>query len=135
MNIAVVGSRELEDYNIVEDVLFASVNIDEDTIISGGARGADQLAEHFANQNNIPKIIHKPDYVKYTKWTAPKERNTLIVNDADYMIAFWDGKSGGTKDSIDKAKEKGIQVLIITVDIVKKKRKRYTELDGMMKAE
>jgi hypothetical protein len=135
MNIAVVGSRDLVDYKIVEDVLFSTVNPEGDVIVSGGAKGADQLAEHFANENSIPKIIHRPNYDEYGK-AAPFVRNQLIVDDADYMVAFWDGVSKGTKDSIDKAKKKGIQVLHIQITIPKeKKRKKYVEIKGNMKVE
>ena len=114
MNIGVVGSRNLEDYDVVEAVLISSVNPKEDTIISGGARGADQLAEHFANDNNIPKKIYKPDYEQYGI-AAPFIRNQLIVDDADMIVAFWDGKSSGTLDTIKKAEKKGITVLNIQI--------------------
>ena len=36
-------------------------------IISGGAKGIDTLAEKYADENNIPKLIIKPEYAKYGK--------------------------------------------------------------------
>lgn len=131
MNIAVIGSRTLIDYNIVEETLLASVNPMEDTIISGGATGADDLAAHFANEYHIKKIVYKPDYKQYGA-AAPFIRNQLIIDDADYVIAFWDGKSTGTFDTIKKAQKKGIQVLHIQLGPQhtepKKPRKSYKGL-------
>ena len=114
MNIAVIGSRTLVDYNLVKETLLALTNPETDTIVSGGATGADQLGEHFANEYNIKKIIHKPDYKQYGK-AAPFIRNQLIIDDADYVIAFWDGKSKGTADTILKAQKKEIDVLHIQI--------------------
>ena len=53
-------------------------------IVSGGARGVDTLAEHWADQNNIPKVIFKPDYKRHGR-AAPIKRNVLIVEAADLV--------------------------------------------------
>jgi len=42
-------------------------------------------------------------------------RNKQIVDAADEVIAFWDGKSSGTKSTIDFAQEKGIPTHIILI--------------------
>jgi len=52
-----------------------------------------------------------PDYKLHGK-KAPLERNTQIVQYSDILYAFWDGRSKGTKDSIDKAKAMGKKVFI-----------------------
>lgn len=80
-------------------------------IVSGGARGADSLAEKYANENKINTDICLPDYNKYGR-KAPFIRNKQIVNGSDVIIAFWDGKSKGTKHSIDYAKSKGKKVIV-----------------------
>ncbi len=41
---------------------------------------------------------------------AGKKRNTQIIARADVVVAFWDGFSTGTRDSITKAKSRGIKV-------------------------
>lgn len=41
-------------------------------------------------------------------------RNTDIIENAEFVVAFWDGQSKGTKDSIDKAVAAKKKVLIIT---------------------
>lgn len=99
VKLAVVGSRSFSDYERLTNVLSEYCI---DAIISGGAIGADSLAERYAKEHNIKTIIYKPDWVKYGK-RAGFIRNTDIINAADQIVAFWDGESKGTKNSIDTA--------------------------------
>lgn len=106
MRVAIVGSRNL----LVDIEKYIPKNITE--LVSGGARGIDTLAEQWADRNNIPKLIIKPDYDKYGR-SAPIRRNRTIVDTADFILAIWDGKSRGTKFTIDYAKERGIPVQVV----------------------
>lgn len=110
MKVAVIGSRTFNDYEEVKRTL-SSIKITE--IISGGATGADTLGERYAKENNIPTKIFLPDWAKHGK-AAGFLRNTDIVNAAEMVVAFWDGESRGTKDSIEKAIQTNKRVLIIT---------------------
>jgi predicted Rossmann fold nucleotide-binding protein DprA/Smf involved in DNA uptake len=122
--IAVIGGRDFNNYEIMEATL-KQFEIDE--IVSGGAKGADSLAETYAKNNNIPFklfeaewdnleatpcLIRTKDGKKYNA-LAGFNRNKLLVDHSDYVIAFWDGKSKGTKDSIDYAKKTNKDVLTI----------------------
>jgi len=114
INIAIVGSRNFYDYDAL--VKFIKENIDTDTIkfvISGGARGADSLAERFAYNFNIEKKIFKPDWQKYGK-RAGFLRNKTIIENADVVFAFWDGESRGTLSSINLAKEQDKKLYVYT---------------------
>jgi len=71
-------------------------------VISGGAPGADSLGERFAAEHGLPVTIFHADWERYGK-AAGIIRNTDIIDAADIVFAFWDGKSPGTKDSIKKA--------------------------------
>ena len=113
MNIAVVGGRDFEDYDLLEQTLFSSVSPEGDMIISGGAKGADNLAKQFANENFIPYKEYPADWKNLGK-SAGRVRNAEIVAQSDYVIAFWDGKSAGTKHTIDIAHKKGLIVLVIS---------------------
>ncbi len=95
MKVAVIGSRDRSIFNI-GDYLPDGV----DTIISGGARGIDTCAANYAKKHGLKLIEFLPDYGAFGK-AAPLKRNELIVNAADTVIAFWDGKSRGTKYVID----------------------------------
>ncbi len=50
MNIAVIGTRTFNDYKLLFNILR---EYDIKLIISGGAIGADKLAERYAKENNI----------------------------------------------------------------------------------
>ena len=105
MKIAVVGSREFREKDLIGYILSLeteSFHSQEVTIVSGGARGVDSWAEEIADLANFKKEIFKPEWDKYGK-SAGFIRNKLIVNEADKVIAFWDGQSKGTKHSIDLA--------------------------------
>lgn len=71
-------------------------------IVSGGAVGADTLAEEWARQHNVHTLIFKPDWNKYGR-RAGFLRNHDIIKESDAVVAFWDEISRGTKSSIDIA--------------------------------
>ena len=115
MKLAIVGSRGFRDYEFLktEIIVFAFENsIDITEIISGGAKGADRMAEIFAAEKKLPTKIFLPDWDKYGK-SAGFRRNELIINEADAVIAFWDGTSRGTLSSINLAKEKNKLLKIV----------------------
>ena len=95
MKLAIGGSRSLE---ITDLENYLPENITE--IVSGGAKGIDLCAKEFAVEHGIKYTEFAPDYKSYGK-AAPIIRNKIIVEYADEVIAFWDGKSKGTKSVID----------------------------------
>lgn len=110
MKVGIVGSRGFMNYQMVCDEM--SLIDDVEVVVSGGARGADFLGEKWAKDNNKEILIFKPDWNKYGK-RAGFIRNEDIVKNSDYVIAFWDGESKGTKSSIDLCKKFGIKLKIV----------------------
>lgn len=110
MIVGIVGSRKYTNYEQFEKILLES-NIKINKIVSGGATGVDTLAETYAKKYNIPITIYPADWKTYGKKAGPM-RNTLIVNDIEYLIALPDKDSVGTYDTINKAKTKGITILV-----------------------
>ena len=110
MKVAIVGSRRLYVSNIGD---YLSAEITE--IVSGGAKGVDSSAREYALKNNIRLTEFLPEYNKYGK-AASLKRDMQIINYADKVIAFWDGKSKGTKYVIENCKKTNTPVDIIYID-------------------
>ena len=62
-------------------------------VISGGAVGADAMAEEWAKENAIDFQVFKPQHKDFAKSirrvAAPYARNVLIAGHSDFIIAFW----------------------------------------------
>lgn len=132
MKIAIIGDRTITDPKILEDAIKASgFTITE--VVSGGAKGADTLAENWAKKNKIPIKVFKPNWddltaegaivkervnpfnKKMEKYNANAgfARNSDIINYADGVIALQtNGDTNGTQDSVKKAKTRNIPVYI-----------------------
>ena len=102
MKIGIVGSRTFTDLGLVEDYI-RNLPLDS-IIISGGARGVDSCAAKVARDKGLQVVEYLPDYEMYGR-RAPLLRNITIINSSDYLIAFWDGQSHGTKHVIDYCKK------------------------------
>ena len=102
MKIAVIGSRNLT----VEDLgHYLPKEVTE--IVSGGARGIDTCARKYALANGIKLTEFLPQYDKHSR-CAPLKRNLQIIDYADFVLAFWDGKSRGTAYVIRKCREMSV---------------------------
>lgn len=75
-------------------------NWDITEVISGTAKGADKLGERFAKENNLTLHRFPADWNRYGK-SAGYKRNVEMADNADALLALWDGKSRGTKHMID----------------------------------
>ena len=116
--IAILGSRDILEFeefsrNFLEKLITHNTNVygKNFSVISGGARGIDSLANEICKKFNVSiKIIRpnnpsiKQDYIL---------RNFKIVDKSDKIYAIWDGKSAGTRSVIDYAKRKGKYIMII----------------------
>jgi hypothetical protein len=113
--VAVVGSRSFCNYGLLASIL-EEFRKDHPhiSLVSGGAAGADRLAERYAKAHRLPMTVLKPDWKTHGK-KAGLLRNTDIVKSASHVFAFWDGKSPGTKDSIQKAQELGKILYLVKV--------------------
>jgi predicted Rossmann fold nucleotide-binding protein DprA/Smf involved in DNA uptake len=102
MKIAVVGSRSLDNYQLVKSIL---EQYTFSQIVSGGAKGIDTLAEQYSDELGlIEPLVILPDWKQYNRG-AGAVRNREIVDTADFVVAIWDGKSKGTQISINHAKK------------------------------
>ena len=116
IKLAIVGGRYFSDYNkfkIIVSEHIKDIGVPNE-IISGGAIGVDTMAEKYANENNIPIIVFKPDWNKYGK-KAGILRNTDIIEASTHVLALPCKQSIGTYDSINKAKKLNKELTIVNV--------------------
>lgn len=115
--VIVAGGRDFENYASMSEKLndlfihspeFIGCAI---KIISGMAKGADTLAIRYADEHRLTKILFPANWKSHPR-IAGFLRNEDMLSIASHLIAFWDGKSSGTKHMIDIAKEKGIPVWV-----------------------
>jgi hypothetical protein len=131
MKVIIAGGRDFNNYELLKqkcDTIFANIDKSQLIIITGKASGADSLGERYAKENNLkvmafpalwedfskkPILIKKRKNGRLYNVLAGLNRNTDMANEADALIAFWDGKSTGTNDMIQKAKERNLPYRII----------------------
>jgi hypothetical protein len=106
--VAIVGSRGYPDRLLVES--FVNHLPSDTVVISGGAKGPDSWAEAVARARGLEVVVLIPDWEAQGKMAGPI-RNQKIIDQAEILVAFWDGKSRGTADSIRRARAKGIPVI------------------------
>lgn len=126
MRIIIAGSREFNDYNklkqetlrIINELNFKDYNTKRENveIVSGTARGADQLGERFAKEFNLGLARFPADWSigRQAGYLRNAEMGKYAKQDKEIgvLIAFWNG-SKGTKHMIDLATKDGLKVYIV----------------------
>jgi hypothetical protein len=111
VRVLVCGSRSWTDEAAICHRL---TSLPSDTyLIHGGADGADSIAATAAALLGVPQLVCIPDYETHGK-RAPHVRNDAMLDEADLVIAFWDGESRGTKSVIGKARQLGIPIEVLS---------------------
>ena len=111
MKIAIVGGRDFNDYELLSEHM-TPFHTKCDTVMCGEAKGADTLGKQWAEENYIDVKSFPADWDKYGKAAGPI-RNREMVQESDFIVAFWDGKSRGTKNTIDNCLELKKNVMVV----------------------
>lgn len=112
MKVIIAGGRNFNDYPRLKDFCDKILsNYPHAEIVSGGAEGADQMGERYAAQKRLDLTVFHANWTKWGKAAGPR-RNLKMAQYADALIAFWDGKSRGTKNMIDEARNKKLRVRV-----------------------
>jgi predicted Rossmann fold nucleotide-binding protein DprA/Smf involved in DNA uptake len=114
MKLAIVGSRKFNNYELLCQSMPAGIH----EIVSGGAKGADTLAEQYAGEHNLPIKVFLPRFqaepgVGYHPGHY-HQRNRQIAEYADHILAFMpQGGSKGTKSTLNYAKKIGTPYTVV----------------------
>lgn len=110
MKTIIAGGRDIHDYQLVLDAIEES-QIPISVVVSGGAAGVDSLGERYADEMNITLHVYKADWQRHGRAAGPI-RNKKMAENAEALIAIWDGKSKGTKNMIETARKHGLLVYV-----------------------
>lgn len=113
MKVIIAGSRTFNNYNLLNKTL-QEVDLVIDEVVCGGARGADTLGAEWAKKNGVPVKYFNAEWYIYGR-AAGTIRNHQMGDYADYLVAFWDGKSSGTKDMFTYMQQLGKHGKVIIV--------------------
>lgn len=126
LRVIIAGSREFNDFSmlvskctyILSSIANTNNDIDKVRIVSGTARGADKLGEQYAKLVGYELSQFPADWNglgKQAGYVRNAEMAKFAVEDDNYgvLIAFWDGKSRGTKHMIDLANKHGLEIHIV----------------------
>lgn len=122
--VIIAGGRDFDNYELmVEHARYFMRHLDDVKIISGGNKvwnvdkakytGADFLAARLAKDKNIPFQEFPANWKQYGK-KAGFLRNTAMAEAGTHLLAFWDGKSRGTKMMIEIARSKNIPTEVVS---------------------
>lgn len=121
--VVVVGGREFTDYALFDRELSRVLRTIKGDVrlVSGGARGADKMAETYARKHRLGIRVINADWNRYGK-EAGKIRNAAMLDHAQkcgraVAVAFWDYQSRGTGDTVRKCKERNIPITIVDIGI------------------
>jgi len=126
--VIIAGGRDFKNYDYLKECCDKALSNQTDiVIVCGMAKGSDLMGYRYAKERGYEIAEFPADWdnfdveqcvIKTTKddkkynSLAGHNRNRLMSEDADALIAFWDGKSTGTANMIDLATKKGLKVKI-----------------------
>ena len=113
--VIVAGCRDFADYELLKekcDFYLQNQKPEDIVIVSDHASGADALGERYAQERGYETEVYPADWKTNGRAAGPI-RNAQMASVAHALIAFWDGKSRGTKNMIDTATKRGLQVAVV----------------------
>ena len=114
----VAGSRKFNNYEMLKKELdYLLQNQIDVEIISGGAKGADSLAEKYADEKGYKKHIMPAEWGLYGKRAGYIRNEQMHIYASEYenrgCVCFWDGKSKGTAHNFELAERFNTPIKVI----------------------
>ncbi len=113
--IIIAGGRTFTDYDLLCRTMvefITEIPYTEIEVVCGLAKGADRLGNHWAWERGIPVAQFPADWDKFGRSAGPR-RNKRMAEYATHLVAFWDGKSRGTKSMIDLGMKFNLVVKVV----------------------
>jgi len=109
LTLIVCGGRNYNDSRAVWDALdYVSSRRGVSLILHGGSRGADAIAERWAEENGAEIKVFEADWETHGKAAGPVRNQAMADHGADGCVAFPGGR--GTADMMRRARAAGIKV-------------------------
>ena len=80
------------------------------SILTGSSSGVDAEATKSARAKGIPVKVLAASFDEVADASKSAARNQRLVDECDVLVAFWDGASKGTRNSVDRALDSGKEV-------------------------
>ena len=107
----IAGSRCVRESDVVFAMNFCPWKKDIRKVISGTAYGADRFGERWAVREGLEVIRFPAQWDTYGLSAGPR-RNKEMSDNADCLIAIWNGVSTGTMSMINYSKKIGLRTMI-----------------------
>jgi len=109
---AIVGSRRYPALDRVSEYVASLPR--ESTVVTGSASGVDAAATRAARERGLPVIRVAASFEEAQDARVAAVRNQRLIDQADVLVAFWDGASTGTRGTVERALDSGkdVQVFI-----------------------
>lgn len=116
--VIIAGSSGFDDYTLFENkcnhFLSEKIKTHNIIILSGTSSRISSIINWYSYEHNLITIPFDAEWEKYGQ-CAGNISNEKMINCADAVIAFWDGKSKFTKNLIDMAKAKGLPTVVVKI--------------------
>jgi Domain of unknown function (DUF4326)/YspA, cpYpsA-related SLOG family len=109
--LIIAGSRTFTDYQRLCQVL-APDKERITQVLTGGARGADQLGYRWAWKHAVRHQLFRAEWERFGK-SAGMRRNHQMAQAGDVLVAFWDGQSAGTRHMMQCMEQRGKPVVVV----------------------
>lgn len=113
--VIIAGTRTFDDYGMLcrsADYWLSEKRTKRRiVIVSGAAKGADALGERYARERGYKLQRYPANWEKYGRAAGPI-RNEIMAQNADALIVYWDGRSPGTWNMIELARNYGLKVRV-----------------------
>ena len=111
MLLVIAGSRAAREHHVRQAIHRCPWKKEVTKVMSGTAHGADKFGEKYAKENGIEVIKFPADWDQYGMSAGPR-RNKEMAQNADALLAIWDGSSKGTQSILSYARKYELKTMI-----------------------